>query len=550
MSLRWYQSEAIDSLFQYFRDGPSTPEIERNPIVALPTGTGKSHVIGGFCQRALYEYPETRILGLTHVKELIKQDTDKITDMWPNAPLGVYSSGLKQYDTQQPIIFGGMKSVINNLAAFGRRDIIKIDECHLLSPAEATTYQTIIGYFKALNPWLKVIGYTATKWRTGQGLLTNSLLDENGNDRRIFTDICYDMTDTAGFARLLAEGFISPLIPKRTHLELDVSKVGMNWAKGDFAQGQLQKAVDKTEITYQALLESCHYGQSRNAWLCFASGVEHCDHIADMLNSWGIPATSIHSKMQLRGFDRDTEVAKFKAGVYRCAVTNNILTTGFDYPPVDMIIMLRPTMSAGLWVQMLGRGTRPSPDTFKANCLVLDFARNTLRLGPINDPRIPGKKGAGTGELPVKICERCGAYNHISVRWCCDCGAEFEFEVKIVKEAGTHELITADIPQIETFDVHHCIYARHVSKKSGGVSVKASYFTGIRTFYEWVNFESPYSGIKHKSHEWWKQRHVSAPPQTNDEALHYIEQLRTPRRIRVWVNKDSGKFPEVVSYEY
>jgi len=68
-------------------------------------------------------------------------------------------------------------------------------------------------------------------------------------------------------------------------------------------------------------------------------------------------------------------------------VNVGVLTTGFDFPEIDLIIMLRPTNSPVLWVQMLGRGTRPADG--KENCMVLDFAGNTPRLGPINDPMIP-----------------------------------------------------------------------------------------------------------------------------------------------------------------
>ena len=57
----------------------------------------------------------------------------------------------------------------------------------------------------------------------------------------------------------------------------------------------------------------------------------------------------------------------------------------------------------------------------KANCLVLDFATNTKRLGPINDPVIPRKKGEGAGDVPVKLCDHCGAFNHIKVKFCSNC---------------------------------------------------------------------------------------------------------------------------------
>ncbi len=103
-------------------------------------------------------------------------------------------------------------------------------------------------------------------------------------------------------------------------------------------------------------------------------------------------------------------------------------------------------MSVPLHIQKYCRGTRPNPDTNKSNCLVLDFGRNTERLGYINDPIIPKKKGEKPGDIPVKICDNCGAYNHISARKCDQCGQEFTFQVKIVAKAGNEEILRNNTP--------------------------------------------------------------------------------------------------------
>jgi DNA repair protein RadD len=523
---RWYQTEAVESIFSYFMGSTG------NPVVALPTGTGKSIVIGRFMQRVLRQWPKQRFLVLTHVKELVEQNAKKLAEMWPTAPIGIYSAGLGRRDTAMSITFGGVASVVNCVEAFGHRDLLLVDECHLISPKADTMYGEVISRLKAINPHLKVVGFTATAFRLGQGMII-----EGG----IFTDICYDLTGVEAFNRLIAEGFISPLIPKRTRTALDVSNVGMN--NGEFAQGALQAAVDKDEITYAALREMVEFGSDRQSWLIFASGVEHAEHIADALTSFGIPAAAIHSK--LKDGERDARLAAFKRGELRALSNNNVLTTGFDHPPVDLIGMLRPTMSPGLWVQMLGRGTRPSPATGKRNCLVLDFAGNTKRLGPINDPVIPKRKGPGTGEAPVRICEACGCYNHASARICINCGEEFTFQTKIIASAGTDELLRSDLPVVEYFDVQRVTYNRHQREGSFPV-IKVSYFTGLQKFDEWVCLE--HSGFPgKKARDWWRQRHADEPPATTDEALQYVARLRVPRRIRVWVNK---KIPEVLSHEY
>jgi DNA repair protein RadD len=541
MSLRWYQGEAVESVFDYFRSGNTG-----NPVIALPTGTGKSHVIGGIQERALGYWPTQRFINLTHVKELVEQNAKKMLEGWPNAPIGINSAGLKQRDVMQSIIFAGIASVAKNPGALGHRDLALIDECHLVSPKGETMYGKVLDTLREINPYLKVVGLTATKYRLGQGLLTNG----DG----IFTDVCYDMTTIDGFARLLAEGFLAPLYPKRTMTELDVASVGMS--NGDFKLNALQAAVDKQDVTYKALLELCEAGWDRKSWLIFASGVDHAEHIAEMLCELGIPSAAVHSKMTAK--ERDARLLAFKRGELRCIVNNNVLTTGFDHPPIDLIGMFRPTMSPGLWVQMLGRGTRPwaggyldvaglmTPWGPKIDCLVLDFAGNTKRLGPINDPQIPKRKSGLPGDAPVRVCDVCGVYNHASATVCACCGAEFPRSEKLSAKASTEELIRSDAPVVETFNVTRVMYHKHVKRANGSVSLKCDYYSGIQRFSEWVHFEK--GGMPgRKARDWWRQRNSMEPPTTVDEALLYVSQLRAPRRIRVWTNK---RYPEVLSYEY
>ncbi len=383
---------------------------------------------------------------------------------------------------------------------------------------------------KLINPYVKVIGMTATPFRMGMGLLTE------GN---LFTDIVHDLTNVDAFNRMIAEGYMCPLIPKRTKVELDVSNVGMS--KGEFIGSQLQSAVDKAEITYAGLREAVQLGHDRKSWLIFSSGIEHAEHIAAMLTSFGVDCAAVHSK-QTDEYNNKA-IQAFKSNKLRAISSYSKLTTGFNHPDIDLICDFRPTMSIPLHIQKLGRGTRPVNG--KSNCLVLDFGRNIPRLGPINDPVIPRKKGEGNGEVPVKICEACGTYNHAKVRYCTGCGNEFSFAIKIVAKAGTEEILRSDLPIVEYFDVDHAIYAKK-QKDGKPAYIVTTYFCGMRAFKEFVFPESAKYG-KHLFHQWWMQRHRSEPPTTTDDALKHVAELRCPKRIRVWVNK---RYPEVLSAEY
>lgn len=528
-TLRPYQEAGLQALWSYFMTKKG------NPIIAWPTGTGKSYLPAEFIRRTMQCYPNQRFLMVTHVSTLIKQNYAKMLEVWENAPIGIFSAGLKRKDILDPIIFGGIQSMVKIAAAFGHRDICFVDEAHLVSPEETSSYQKFFGILRGINPNLKIIGLSATPYRIGQGMIT---------DGGLFTDVCHDLTSLENFNQLIADGYLAPLTPKRTQIELDISNVGTQ--HGEFIASQLQHEVDKAEITWKALQETIYYGQNRRSWLIYATGIEHANHIAEALTKLGIECASVHSKQS-----EEYNVAALKAHKelrLRAIVSFSKLTTGLDHPAVDLIVMLRPTMSVALWVQMLGRGTRPCED--KKDCLVLDFAKNTMRLGPINDPCIPRKKGDKTGEIPIKICEACGVYNHISARICDACNHPFEFKVKILERAGTEELIkNYEAPVVETFDVTWVTYAK--KQKTGKAPyIMVTYFAGLNGFKEFIfpeNHKFPKSYV-----DWWRMRSKIEPPKITDEAMKHISELRAPKRIRVHVNRmlAGRNFPEVLSAEW
>lgn len=536
---RSYQVEAVSSLYEYFGSHSG------NPIVAMPTGTGKSVVIAMFLESIFRQYGHQKILVLTHVKELIRQNYGKLMQLWPNAPAGINSAGLNQRDTVHSIIFAGIGSVAKRAGEFGRVDLVIIDECHLVGQNESAMYQIFLAALKLANPALKVIGFTATPWRLGQGKLT-----EDG----IFTDVCFDITGMGAFNRLIAEGYLSPLITKRTKTVLDTDGVRMRG--GEYIPGELQTAVNKEEITRAALEEALVAGADRNHWLIFASGVQHADSIAEILTDLGRDCLAVHSKLPGGDNERDANIAAFKSGKVGALVNNNVLTTGFDFPGIDFILMLRPTQSPVLWVQMLGRGTRPCPEENKSNCLVLDFGGNTRRLGPINDPQIPRKKGEGGGPCPMRECdnlvggEECGTICHPSVKICPCCEYVFPVSCKIMQAPSSGELIKGDLPIVEVFRVDHVTYARH-QKIGKPDAMRVTYFCGPSRFSDFVCPEHV-GYASRKAREWWAdrstERSASIMPATAAAMLDAAESLRVATHLRVWVNKEPYK--QIMAYCY
>src|ERR1700722_16084500 len=128
ISPRPYQEDALNSIWKYFSSGATG-----NPLLAHPTGTGKSSIPAFFIERIMKAWPTQRFLLLTHVSELIKQNAEVLQMIWPQAPLGIYSSGLKLKQSAFPIVYAGVQSVAKNPTIFGHRDIVFIDEAHLVS---------------------------------------------------------------------------------------------------------------------------------------------------------------------------------------------------------------------------------------------------------------------------------------------------------------------------------------------------------------------------------------------------------------------------------
>lgn len=544
-----FQTDASDSIFQYF-----ATHSQGNPLVAMPGGTGKSVVIALFLKRIFELYSRQRVIVLSHVKELLKQDLDKLLRMWPGAPAGVNSAGLGERNTLAPIIFASIGSVFRHADRFGNVNLVLIDEAHLISPDEETMYQSFFEALRIKNPALRVVGFTATPWRTGYGLLTEAGL---------FTDFCFNITYMDAFNWLIHEGYLCPLIPMSTKVELSTKGVHMSGA--DFKISELQAAVNKDDITEAAVKESLNRGAAdRHHWLAFCAGVEHAIATSEILNANGVSSVCVHSKMPRE--ERDEAIEGWREGHYTCAVNNNILTTGIDFPAIDFILGLRPTASTNLYIQMMCRGTRPlyAPgfdivdreqrmeaikQGGKENCLVHDYAGNTRRLGPINDPVLPRKKGEKTGDPPIRICDNCGMYNHASARRCAACGMEFPIGgMKISTAASQEALIIGDVPVVEVFKIDHIAYGVHV-KLNAPDSMKVSYQCGLRNFVEYVCLEHEGFALR-RARRWWKEHAHIAPdviPKTVSEAIDRATDLRVPSHIRVWTNK---KYPEIMSYLY
>ena len=379
------------------------------------------------------------------------------------------------------------------------------------------------------NPSLKVIGFTATPYRMDSGLLTDG-------DERIFTDIAYE----AHVGQLIKDGYLCPLVAKNGATKADLA--GVHTRGGEFVPAELQAAMDKDELIQGALDEVATYAHDRNHILGFCAGVEHAAHCAAAARSRGWTADFVTGDMSAG--ERESKIGAFKSGRIRFLFNAMLLTTGFDAPHIDCILMLRPTKSTGLYVQIMGRGLRKHHT--KENTLVLDFAGNVERHGPIDQIRIKKKregKGEGVSVAPVKECPSCHELLHPSVMLCPGCGHEWQAAAPHGTEAAD-AVIVAALEQPRVYVVDSVEYSKH-EKNGKAPSLKVTYWCGPSSFDEWVPIEDPRSFVKKHAVQWFWQRGAMCPD-TVDAALEMIPKIPAPDRISV---KPDGKYWRVLHAE-
>ena len=510
IKLRPYQNETVADTFSDLKRRKG-----KHPVIALPTGAGKSYIIAEIIRIAKEKW-NIDTLVLSHVKEIIKQDYDSLKKFIPDVK--IYSAGLGARDIGS-VTVAGIQSAYRKPQLFKRFKMILIDECHLISPNQESMYQK---FFKD-NPNHIRIGLTATPFRLGTGYIYEG-------ENRIFDYISTDLTSRESFNDLVKAGYLCQLVTKGTVTKMETE--GVRTLAGDFNDKDLSAKNDKEEITNAAIIEICKAGEHRKKWLLFAIDIAHAEHIAEGLMRLGITTNIVHSKMEM---DRDKVIQDYKNGKYRCIVNVNVLTTGFDDPDIDLIGILRPTKSPVLHVQTIGRGLRVSDN--KSDCLVLDFAGNTARLGPINDVVVHvKKKGKKQDEAVMKECPTCHEYVYPAVRICPDCGHEFVFSTALEANYSELEIVSEgdkwfEVTQI-TYDVHH--------KKNAPDTMRVTYHCGLKNIREWICVE--HKGYAKVRADHWLTFRGGSAVDTAEEAVAQMPNLKRTSKILVDAR---GKYPVI-----
>jgi len=520
----YYQAPIPYLVIDFFSKYP-----DKHGLIAMPTGSGKTIILCIVIEAILARWPNVSIIILSNTKEILEQD-HKALSSYLDQDIGLNSAGLGRRDFKQ-ITVAGIQSVYRQ-DIFNNVQLVLIDEAHTIPAEGEGMYRTFLGKLKRA----KLLGLTATKYRLGTGLIYG----EDG----LFDSLICDYTTMEKFNELVDKGYLCKLRTKSTELKLDTKDLHLRG--GEFIDKEMSLAFDRPAITNKAILEIQQLGADYKKWLIFAIDIDHAEHIAEKLLQSGVRAMVVHSKMEM---DRDTVIRKFKAGNYRALVNVNILTTGFDSPDIDLVALLRPTQSPVMHVQTIGRGLRVAEG--KDHCLVLDFAGNTARLGPINNITVKKRvKGEG-GEPVTKVCPSCNMIQHPSARICDVCGHKFVFKVGITSSAGSDVILASN--EARWVDVDSVTYALH-KKNNAPTSVLVRYHCGLQMFKEWICIEhNGFAG--HRAKHWVKIRAKSNEgdlpesdmPISAKDLLDISKKLRTPKQIKV---KTANKYPEILEAEF
>lgn len=587
IELRDYQSESVHHCYDFLqtRDG--------HPLIVIPTGGGKTPVIAQLCADAVTLW-NGRVLVLAHVKELLEQTAGALRRLCPTVPVGVYSAGLGRRDLGRPVTVAGIQSVYNRAAELGRVNLVIVDEAHLIPPDGDGMYRTLLDEMRAINPELRVIGLTATPYRLSGGLIYQT--DESPD--RLFEGVCYEV----GVKHLVQRGYLCPLVGKAAVCEVDTNSLKV--VRGEFEESKTEELF--TDVVGAAVEEVVSKTTDRKAVLLFCQTVAHAQRVAgrlraeivgreekavaetepawhafamdtldpladhrlfvvhDWLMDHGHPTDALgefirRGKAEVGEIYGDTDsderaklIERFRTGQLRYLVNVNVLTTGFDAPNVDCVCLLRATVSAGLYYQMVGRGFRLSPG--KVNCLVLDFGQNIKRHGPVDRVKGEGKKGDKTGGPVSKMCPECRTVVAGGVSVCPDCGhawPEREFEPKHDGRSDADEPLSTNKPKVEELEVLGVEYRVHTKKDAPPghpKTLRVSYKVGVGQYVsEWVCVEHEEGTFANsKAQQWWRKRCNFPMPGSAAECVSVANHGLLAEPVSLTTKKKPGeKYPNI-----
>lgn len=354
---RPYQAEAINAALLFFNRKNSS-----NAVQVLPTGSGKSVVIANIAMKL-----PGKTIVFQPSKEILEQNYRKFSSYGFRA--GIYSASAGKKFIEK-ITFAAIGSVHKKLHMFRDIEHIIIDECHLVNSIEGMYHDFIKN-----APQAKVLGLTATPYRLTSGFDGAMLKFLTRTRPRVFNEVNYYVQNDT----LFNAGHLAKLEYYSFNV-IDRKMLSVNTTGTDFTEASLRsyyRQINMPQITIDYALRLL---AKRKNLLIFCSIISEANEVVK-----GIPGAEIVTS-DTEASTRDRILSQFKAGTIRCVVNVGVLTTGFDYPELEAILLARSTMSLALYYQMVGRAMRPHPD--KVAAWIVDLGGNIPFFGKIETMKI------------------------------------------------------------------------------------------------------------------------------------------------------------------
>lgn len=530
--LREYQIEALDVIDNDLMTGNEV-------LLQAACGAGKTVTLCRLVNRYFFD-SDRRFLILAHKQELMNQFRKTFKNMTdiPERDVGISCSGLNEKNISRRITVATVQTFIGQVDEYKACNLLIIDEAHKVKVGTGSQYDQIIDALRVKNPNMRIVGITATPFRLDHGYIYGDRCTGKNVFQRLNHQIRYD--------RLRAMGYLMELEGKAAinqQFESDMASVRI---KGDYLLDEIGDVmVREIHITTakEAIDEHC---KDFKCVCVFCCTIEHAKRIQAVL---GDECTIVHS--QLSDWERYQNMEGWKSGKKRIMASVNILVEGFDHPPVDCLVMARPTLSTSLYLQAIGRVLRTSPG--KDRAFLLDLTDNTKRFGTDLDnikvkvPKPVEEREKKERELE-KQCPSCEVFCHVARHECPECG--YTWPIDIIEADMVPHLtdIKFGKPEPETHDVDHWLFFRH-EKAGKPPSLRVEYhrkgYYNSRIASEWICLEHE-GYAREKAHIWWEKVSVSIkPPATVDEALEVSHALIQP--IKITVEQD-GKYMRVIDH--
>lgn len=365
--LRDYQQKASDAAVSFFNNKAK----KTNAIMVLPTGSGKSLIIADIAARL-----DGHTLVFQPSKEILEQNFKKLCS-YGILDCSIYSASFNSKEISR-ITFATIGSVKNQPELFTHFKNIIVDECHLVNPKEGMYKK----FFEVVN--CKILGLTATPYRLSSSQEFGAMLKFITRTRpAIFKEVIYHVQ----VSTLLDMGYLSklnyyPMNPTGwNELNLKVNTTG-----ADYTDRSVQREYERIDFysflvhIVQRLVNNQKTGIKQKGILVFTRFLKEAERL-----TYSISGCAIVSGDTPKG-EREKILEAFKAGEISVVANVGVLTTGFDYPELDTVVMARPTMSLAMWYQIVGRAIRPHPN--KEAGWIVDLCGNINRFGYVENLKL------------------------------------------------------------------------------------------------------------------------------------------------------------------